>query len=89
MSLRMDVCRSCGHVVFPSRALCPACGSADWGPIDAHQGTAEQVTEWEGITIASIRSDLGPVVVVRCLGDLSLGAVVQLGADSSVPTASG
>ena len=87
MTLPMAACATCGHVVFPSRALCPACGGAEWRAVDATRGTVEQVTESNGVVIVSLRSDLGPVVVARCEGAAQPGSVVSLDRDGSVPTA--
>ena len=87
MTLPMDACTTCGRVVFPPRALCPACGGAEWTSVDSERGTVEQVTERAGVGIASVRSDLGPVVVARCSGEAEPGSVVSLDGVGAVPTA--
>jgi uncharacterized OB-fold protein len=87
MTLRMDACARCGRVVFPPRALCPVCGGAEWTSVDSERGTVEQVTERDGISIMSLRSDLGPVIVARCIGDVPPGSIVLLDHEGLVPTA--
>lgn len=87
MTLRMDACTTCGRVVFPARALCPSCAGAEWTSIDAERGTVEQVTERDGISIVSLRSELGPVVIARCSGTPRPGSVLLLDHEGSVPTA--
>jgi uncharacterized OB-fold protein len=87
MTLPMDACAACGHVVFPARALCPACGGAEWKAVAAARARVEQATRSDGVVIASVRSDLGPIVVARCAGEAQPGSVVSLDRDGSVPTA--
>jgi uncharacterized protein len=83
----MHACATCGHVVFPARALCPSCAGAEWTTVDAERGTVEQVTERDGISIVSLRSELGPVVIARCSGTPRPGSVMLLDHEGSVPTA--
>jgi uncharacterized OB-fold protein len=83
----MHACATCGRVVFPARALCPSCAGAEWTTVDAERGTVEQVTERDGISIVSLRSELGPVVIARCSGTPRPGSVMLLDHEGSVPTA--
>jgi Rubredoxin-like zinc ribbon domain (DUF35_N) len=87
VTLRMDACATCGRVVFPPRALCPACGGAGWTPVESERGTVEQVTNRDGVEIVSVRSDLGPIVVARCDGGAESGCAVSLDREGAVPTA--
>jgi uncharacterized OB-fold protein len=78
--LLVTVC-TCGHSVFPPRALCPRCGSRDWHDEPAGPGTTEQVTtNRDGGSIASIALDRGPVVIARADG-IAAGARVRVDDD--------
>ena len=79
------VCEGCGAVVFPARALCPRCGESRWRAEPLAGCVVEQATVHRGVPIASVRSDLGPVVVARA--DAPAGARVRLGADGGAPVA--
>jgi uncharacterized OB-fold protein len=75
----MRECRSCGHVVFPPRPLCPRCGAWDWKPRVAERGVVEAVTRRGDTQMASVRTDDGPTVTVLAPGqDLEVGARVRL-----------
>jgi uncharacterized protein len=77
----MRRCRSCGHVVFPARLLCPRCGGSGWDEAVALTGVVEEVTVRRpmDITLASVRSDLGPVLTTRWPGgELAEGTAVEL-----------
>jgi len=56
---------SCGRAAFPSRALCPRCGSASWREEPAGPGVVEEITRTDDAVIASVRLDKGPLVVAR------------------------
>jgi uncharacterized OB-fold protein len=77
------VCESCGEVVFPARALCPRCGESCWREEAFAGGVVEQTTEHRGVPIASVRADLGPVVIVR--GRAPASSRVRLEADGGAP----
>lgn len=87
MSFTLPVCSACGDAVFPPRALCPHCGGRDWATAEAATGTVEEVTERDGTRIASVRTDLGPVVIARAPSGVERGAVVELDADVGMPVA--
>jgi uncharacterized protein len=77
VSIAVTVCAECGHAVFPPRALCPRCGAASWQTVEARDGVVEELTERDGVTIASVRLDAGPVIVARGRRPLEPGARVR------------
>lgn len=87
MSFPLPICGACRRAVFPPRALCPGCGALAWIQGAASEGVAEQITEHAGVLIASVRSDLGPIVIARVAGDVAPGETVALDADGGVPIA--
>jgi hypothetical protein len=77
----MRRCEECGHVVFPPRPLCPRCAGSAWSEAVARTGVVEEVTVRRpaDVTLASVRSDLGPVLTTRWPGGyLPEGTVVEL-----------
>jgi uncharacterized OB-fold protein len=87
VSFTLPVCSACGDAVFPPRALCPRCGGRTWTTAEAATGTVEELTERDGTRIASIRTDLGPVVIARVKSKVERGSVVELDSDGGVPVA--
>jgi uncharacterized protein len=92
MSFPIPVCTACGRggvpppAVFPSLGnLCPSCGRRSWANAAAEAGRVEEVTERAGVHIASVRTDLGPVVVARVAEATAPGDMVRLDADGGVP----
>lgn len=85
MSFPIPVCTACGRAAFPPRALCPSCGGPSWADAAAEAGRVEEVTERAGVHIASVRTDLGPVVVARVTEATAPGDMVRLDADGGVP----
>jgi uncharacterized OB-fold protein len=86
--LLVQVCDGCGHAVFPRRVLCPRCGSRNWHEHPAGPGTAEQVTTHRaGGHIASVATDLGPVIVARAGDGIVAGTRVTLEDDGGAPVA--
>jgi uncharacterized protein len=85
MSFPIPVCTACGRAAFPPRALCPSCGGRSWADGAASAGRVEEVTERAGVHIASVRTDLGPVVVARVAEATAPGDMVRLDADGGVP----
>jgi uncharacterized OB-fold protein len=87
MSFSVPVCNACGRAVFPPRVLCPACNGREWTAQETG-GVVEEVTERDGTRIASVRTDLGPVVIARLEADVPRGSSVALDADGGVPVVS-
>lgn len=66
-------CDGCGEARFPRPALCGGCAGRDFTPLPAPTGRLEQATEIGGadgepLRLGTVRTDAGPVVVVRLLG---------------------
>ena len=75
----IQVCDACGHAVFPERALCPVCGSPEHHLAACRTGLVEQVTTHRGGgAVASVATELGPVVIARLSGDAAGGSRVEL-----------
>ncbi len=86
------VCELCGHAVFPRLLLCPLCGSDRWHEQPAARGVLEQATlvhpsEESGTRVGSVRTEAGPVVIARLLGDAEPGTVVTLWREAGVVAA--
>ena len=71
-------CADCGHVHFPPRPVCPRCHGRDLRMSRCPEATVEQVTDADGVRLASLRTAAGPVVVGRLDADVPPGAVVAL-----------
>ena len=89
--LELQVCGRCGRALFPPRALCPGCGSPEFGSEAAGPGVVEEVTarvrpDGTTVAIASVRLARGPVVIARAPG-LEPGAEVALVLDDGAPVA--
>lgn len=82
----MQRCTRCGQVVYPFRLLCPYCHAHEFDPVTAQRGTVEEWTEQHTASatrFASVRCDLGPVVVAAVHGpDITPGSQLEL---TSVP----
>lgn len=85
--ITVHVCSACGHAVFPGRVLCPRCGSADWRDELVRRGTLLATTQTRKrvivhrlleTRIAEVRTDAGPVVIARLLGEADPGTAVTL-----------
>lgn len=87
VSFSLTACANCGHPVFPPRALCPVCGRGDWTSLEATEGRAEAVTIADGVAIAEIKTDVGPVVVARVTAVVSVGDRVRLSNINDVASA--
>lgn len=91
--LPIERCDACGHAVFPPRLACPDCGARAWRPDLAETGVAEQITVVRHAigrggdppsAIASVRADVGPLLVARVEPGLRPGCRVELWRDSGV-----
>ncbi|MGH2851430.1 MAG: zinc ribbon domain-containing protein [Solirubrobacteraceae bacterium] len=74
----VGVCTACAHALWPPRPVCPRCGSTRFAPRAAARGSVEEVTETGEGAFASVRTDAGPVVIVRLAGEAAAGAAVEL-----------
>jgi len=92
-ALTVPRCVPHGHAVYPPRALCPRCHSARWTSDDAGPGTVEETIVVEhvgggaeiGTALASVRLDLGPVIIAALDAPLEPGGKVLLeSADTGV-----
>lgn len=68
--LEVTRCIACGHVSWPPRLLCPACGAADFEPVAAGLGVVKQRTDTQTptgdpVALATVVLDAGPWVVAR------------------------
>jgi len=74
-------CVECGLSAWPPPAMCRRCGSLGFAPEPAPGGTLEQATESAGpdgpVTLGTVRTDAGPMVVAR-VADARPGAAVTL-----------
>jgi hypothetical protein len=73
--------------VCPPRALCPSCGGRRWSTANAASGTIEELTRRKGVVIASVRTDLGPLVIARVEADLAPGDTCELDGHDGIPVA--
>jgi uncharacterized OB-fold protein len=81
------VCEACGEAVYPARAVCPRCGAERWRQRSAPRGVVEEATVHRGVRIASVRTDVGPVVIARLEDDVPEGSAVSLHLEGSAPVA--
>lgn len=88
MSLPVPVCIACGTAAWPPRALCPRCGHGEWREQPVVSGVVAGVTERDGTRVAEVRTPLGPLVLVRLVGEARAGDAVSLGLADGAPTAS-
>ena len=78
MSISVPVCAACGAAVFPPRAVCPNCGGLEWDANESDFGTVEEVTESGGVRIATVRADLGPILIALLERTAAIGDIVKL-----------
>jgi uncharacterized OB-fold protein len=102
MTLQAYCCQTCGHTLFPARLLCPACGGASWTRVPCENGRIAESTvvrarvgvQAEGggddnTTLASVETDLGPIVIALIYPDewpervSPIGATVRLVMDDT------
>lgn len=72
MGITMQCCVKCAKSAFPPRSLCPHCHGSAFVPVTAYRGVIEETSLQRGTPgtlYASIRTDLGPIVIARILGD--------------------
>jgi len=96
MSAPLEVaeCRSCGHVAYPPRILCPVCAGAEWGsrpvstgvvtemtvrsPVFASSDPAAGTVPEQGTKLVAVRSDVGVRVIARAADGVDVGDEVRL-----------
>ena len=66
-------CASCGRPAWPAPAMCARCGGLEFAPEPAARGTLESATtaagpDGDGVTLGTVRTSAGPVVVARVIG---------------------
>jgi uncharacterized OB-fold protein len=65
-------CAVCGLSAWPPPAMCRRCGSLEFAPEPAPGGTLEETTESAGpdgpVTLGTVRTGAGPMVVARVVG---------------------
>ncbi|HEY2052320.1 MAG TPA: zinc ribbon domain-containing protein [Solirubrobacterales bacterium] len=96
-ALQIPVCTACGHAAFPPHLACSRCGSREWRGDGNTAGTVEQTTfvrrrvgvpaDAPPIPLASVRSDLGPVVIARAEGGVGPGDRVTMAFDGAAVVA--
>jgi uncharacterized OB-fold protein len=72
MGIPMQCCIKCAKAVFPPRSLCPHCHCSVFVPATAYRGVIEETSLQRGtppVLFASIRTDLGPTVVAKVVGE--------------------
>ena len=84
--LRVSRCERCRRLVFPSRELCPHCGSAAFAEQVVDSGAVVGVTSHRGTTIACVDIS-GTRVLARADGGARAGAAVALTAEGGAPVA--
>lgn len=70
-----------GPNTLPPRPLRPGCAGSSWSAVVPRTGIVEEVTVGRpaDVTLASVRADLGPVLMTRWPGgDLPAGTLVEL-----------
>jgi uncharacterized OB-fold protein len=85
--MRIFVCGRCGRAVFPQRLLCPDCGACVWGETEVETGVIEAIADRGDVRLATVRTALGPLAIVRVEGDPQEGGEVSLDEDGEVPVA--
>lgn len=83
--ISMQRCARCSRACFPKHLFCPHCHHNEFIPAPAQQGKIEELTEQHTdppTRFASIRSDLGPVIVAAVYGkEVLLGSQIPLTSD--------
>jgi uncharacterized OB-fold protein len=89
MSFALRRCVSCDHSVFPPRALCPRCGSREWVEERVDAGVVIAATSRDGVMIAAVRTEPGPVLVtlVKAADLPEPGVTVTLFDERGLPVA--
>ena len=79
MKIDIQTCVACGEHYFPHRALCRRCGGGAFSVTTAEQGEVERATVLtDGSVIATVRTDVGPLVIARAEAHVEPGDVISL-----------
>jgi uncharacterized OB-fold protein len=92
--LPIQECAGCGARHFPPHLACGECGGLEFRSLAAKGGEVlaatllrrrPGATSTQPVSIALVKTDLGPVIVARGHAELSAGERVGLDADGLVP----
>ena len=95
--LPLAICSACGHSVFPTRLLCPRCGSSEWEGREVEEGVVEDVAVVRrvpggelgaAVPLGTVRVEGGALVLARLEGGVEEGASVRLEYRDGIPIAS-
>jgi uncharacterized OB-fold protein len=87
-------CNGCGAGYFPTRLICPKCGSPSMKADKVHNAVVEETTcvrhaaaqeNWTPKHLATVRTPEGQVIVVGLPGPVDRGAKVQLFEEGMAP----
>ncbi|MDR6385238.1 Zn-ribbon domain-containing OB-fold protein [Paraburkholderia caribensis] len=90
MTLKVFQCKQCGSTVFPARYFCFECGGAGWLERAAERGTVDEFTtvrrrvgaqDGADVLLASVTTDVGPIVIARLDRAVRVGDDVGLAID--------
>jgi uncharacterized OB-fold protein len=81
--LMVRQCASCGHVTWPPRLLCPACGASEVHAVAAGLGTVTERTHTrtptgEEVVLVTVELGAGPWLVARATDAADRGDSVSL-----------
>ena len=77
-SFAVPVCTACGHAIWPPRPLCPRCGCTSFEQRAVTTGVIEEWTAGAEHSLASVRTQAGPVAIARLVREAPAGTTVEL-----------
>ena len=93
MNPQVIVCQQCHAALFPPRYFCPHCGSCHWKEDAVSSGTVLETTvvrhrlgvaDGDPVHLATVRTTLGPMLVVRLDVPMEAGTTVTLEMDDEM-----